>query len=113
VRTILEEVLNQKVKIRVGGRTRLCTNLDAFVMTLANDSITREAKAKAQASLIGLMRWAGMMGEVSEAADSEPFTANDKILIEDFLRRRSAAFVQPDGSDGNGGSTAKSKGVAS
>jgi Family of unknown function (DUF5681) len=105
VRTILEETLNQKVKIRGGERTRRVTKLEAFVETTVNGALNRDPKA--QASLMAMMRSAGMMDEVPEAGHSEPFTNNDALLLDDFLRRHNSA--PPDGADGNGGPTAGTK----
>jgi hypothetical protein len=44
--------------------------------------------AKAQASLITMMRSLGMIGEPPAVSNQASFTADDEGLIADFLRRR-------------------------
>jgi Family of unknown function (DUF5681) len=97
VRTILQEVLSEKVKIKVGAQTRSLTKSEVFVHTVVNDAINRDRDAKSRSSLMVLLHSAGMMDDAPEENHSEPFTVNDLELIEDFLRRQNAASEQPDG----------------
>jgi hypothetical protein len=92
VRTVVEEALNQRVKIREGDRTRSLTKLELTMLTM----VTAAAKgdAKAQASLFGLMRSLGMAGETPPPPQSESVTSNDAALIADYLRRQDAESEQ-------------------
>ena len=56
---------------------------------------------KALASLITTMRSFGMIGEVPEAADPQPLTANDDAVIADFLRRQIPEPPQTTANNGN------------
>jgi hypothetical protein len=103
VRTVVEEALNQKVKLKEGDKTRSVTKLEAVVQTIVNGALQRDPKA--QVSLMALVRSVGMMGEAPEPSNSEPFTANDGALIADYFRRHSAASEQPDDPEGKEGST--------
>ena len=86
VRTVLNDALNQRIKIREGDRSRSVTKLDAVIMTMVNAAL--KGNAKAQASLITMMRSLGMIGEPPAVSNQASFTADDEGLIADFLRRR-------------------------
>jgi len=86
VRTVVEEALNQRIRIREGDRTRSLTKLDGVILTMIAGALKGDAKALA--SLIAVMRSLGMTGEPPAANDQKPFTADDESLIADFLRRR-------------------------
>jgi hypothetical protein len=93
VRTIVDETSNQRITIREGDRSRSVTKLDAVVLTIFNAALKGDAKA--QASLINLLRASGMLGEPPAATDQKPFTADDESLIADFLRRQGSEEQQP------------------
>ena len=99
VRTVLTETLNQKVKIREGDRTRSVTKLDAVIVTTVNRAVNGDPKALA--SLVVLMRSAGLIAEAPEVADQQPITGNDAALLADFLQRQQQASPQSEGSEGN------------
>ena len=99
VRTVLAETLNQRITIREGDRTRSVTKLDGVILTMVSGAL--KADAKAQAALITMMRSAGMIGEVPEVADAQPFTANDDAVLADFLRRQTPDLQQTEATDGN------------
>ena len=86
VRTIVDETSNQRITIREGDRSRSVTKLDAVVLTIFSAALKGDAKA--QASLINLLRASGMLGEPPAANDQKPFTADDESIIADFLRRQ-------------------------
>ena len=86
VRTIVDETSNQRITIREGDRSRSVTKLDAVVLTIFSAALKGDAKA--QASLINLLRASGMLGEPPAANDQKPFTADDASIIADFLRRQ-------------------------
>jgi hypothetical protein len=92
VRTVVEEALNQRIRIRQGDRTRSLTKLDGVILTMITGALKGDAKALA--SLIAVMRSLGMTGEPPAAKDQKPFTTDDESLIADFLRRRGSE-VQP------------------
>ena len=93
VRTIVDETSNQRITIREGDRSRSVTKLDAVVLTIFSAALKGDAKA--QASLINLLRASGMLGEPPAANDQKPFTADDESLIADFLRRQGSEEQQP------------------
>jgi len=93
VRTIVDETSNQRITIREGDRSRSVTKLDAVVLTIFSAALKGDAKA--QASLINLLRASGMLGEPPAANDQKPFTADDESLIADFLRRQGSEVQQP------------------
>ncbi len=85
VRTVVEEVLNQRITIREGDRTRSLRKLDGVVLTMVNKAL--QGDVKAQASVLALLRSVGMTAEVPEPSSTEPVTAHDPDIIADFLRR--------------------------
>jgi hypothetical protein len=99
VRTVVEEALNQRIRIREGDRTRSLTKLDGVILTMITGALKGDTKALA--SLIAVMRSLGMTGEPPAATDQKPFTADDDSLIADFLRRREAE-IQPTASANEG-----------
>jgi hypothetical protein len=92
VRTIVDETSNQRITIREGDRSRSVTKLDAVVLTIFSAALKGDAKA--QASLINLLRASGMLGEPPAANDQKPYTADDESLIADFLRRQGSEVQQ-------------------
>ena len=92
VRTIVDETSNQRITIREGDRSRSVTKLDAVVLTIFSAALKGDAKA--QASLINLLRASGMLGEPPAANDQKPFTADDESIIADFLRRQGSEEQQ-------------------
>jgi hypothetical protein len=99
VHTVLAETLNQRITIREGDRTRSVTKLDGVILTMVSGALKGDAKA--QASLITVMRSVGMIGEVPEGADPQSFTANDDAVLADFLRRQTPESQQTEATDGN------------
>ena len=113
VRTVLNDALNQRIKIREGDRSRSVTKLDAVIMTMVNAALKGDAKA--QASLITMMRSLGMTGEPPAVSNHASFTADDEGLIADFLRRRGSEIQrateikdkeEPRGANSSNGRTA-------
>ena len=113
VRTVLNDALNQRIKIREGDRSRSVTKLDAVIMTMVNAAL--KGNAKAQASLITMMRSLGMIGEPPAVSNQASFTADDEGLIADFLRRRGSEIQrttdikdkeEPRGANSSNGRTA-------
>ena len=72
-------------------------------MTMVSAALKGDAKALA--SLIMVMRSIGMIGEVPEVADAQPFTANDDAVLAEFLRRQTPELQQTEATDGNEQST--------
>jgi hypothetical protein len=98
VRTVVEETLNQRIKIREGNGTRSLTKLDGVILTMINGALKGEPKALA--ALISLVRSLGMTGSAPEATNLEPLTDNDDVLLADYLGRRDAASTSHDPQDG-------------
>jgi hypothetical protein len=100
VRTVVEEALNQRITIREGDRTRSLTKFDGVILTIVSSALKGDAKA--QASLITMMRSLGMIGEAPEVTDPQPFTANDDAVIADYLRRQTPESQQTEAAGDNG-----------
>jgi hypothetical protein len=98
IRTVVDEALSQRITIREGNRTRSVTKLDAVIVTMINAAL--KGNAKAQASLIAMMRSLGMTGEPPQATNREPVTADDQSLIADYFRRHGSTLQQPTDIDG-------------
>jgi hypothetical protein len=98
VHTVVDEALSQRITIREGNRTRSVTKLDAIVVTMVNAALKGDAKA--QTSLIAMMRSLGMTGEPPQPANLEPFTTDDQSLIADYFRRHGSTLQQPTDIDG-------------
>ncbi len=84
-RTVVEQELQQKIPLRQGDKITVATKQRAFVLTLLDGALKRDAKATV--AWIALLRSLGMLGEPYEPASTEPVTANDQEIIADFLRR--------------------------
>jgi hypothetical protein len=96
-RTVIEEVLNQRIRLRDGGRPRSITNFDAFVLTIVRAAI--QCNPKAWAPTLALIRSAGILGEEPDASSQEPFTADDEALIADFLARHGSETNRTEGAE--------------
>ncbi len=90
VHTVVDEVLSQRITIREGNRTRSVSKLDAMIVTMVNAALKGDAKA--QASLIAMMRSLGMTAEPPPATNLEPLTADDQGLIADYFRRHGSTL---------------------
>lgn len=85
VRTVIEEALDQKIRIRERDQSRSVSKLDAIVITMVNKAL--QGDAKALTNFIGLLRSVGLTSEMPEPSNAEPLTHHDEELIADFLRR--------------------------
>jgi Family of unknown function (DUF5681) len=99
VRTVVDETLNQPIKIRVGNRTRSLTKLQGVILTMVSGALKGDGKALA--SLMTLLRSLGMTDEAPEAPHNESVTANDEALIADYLRRHGTESQQSEATEGN------------
>jgi Family of unknown function (DUF5681) len=99
VHTVLAETLNERITIREGDRTRSLTKLDGVILTMVNGALKGDAKA--QASLMAMMRSVRMIGEAPDVADAQPFTTDDDAVLADFLRRQTPASPQTEATDRN------------
>ena len=106
VRTVVEEALNQRIRVKEGDRIRSLTKLDGVILTMVTAALKGDAKA--QGALIAVMRSLGMTGEPPAATEQKPFTADDDSLIADFLRRREAE-IQPTASESKEENKAEAK----
>jgi hypothetical protein len=88
-RTVVEQALNKRIKVREDGRTRSLRKFEVLVLTMLNKAL--QGDVKTQIALFGLLRSFGMIGEEPEPTSTEPVTAHDGEIIADFLRRNSVA----------------------
>ena len=86
VRTVVEETLNQPIKIREGDRTRSLSKRDAIYLRITNDAVS--GNDKAQSKMIALMQSLGLHEEPQDETNRQPVTADDEAVIADFLGRR-------------------------
>ena len=84
-RTVVEETLNQPIKIREGDRTRSLSKRDAMYLRITNDAVS--GNDKAQSKVIALMQSLRLHEEPQEETNRQPVTADDAAVIADFLRR--------------------------
>jgi hypothetical protein len=105
IHTVLDEALSQRIVIREGDRTRSLTKLDAVILTMVNAALKGDAKA--QASLITMMRSLGLIGEPPQPTNQEPFTPDDAALIEEYFQRHQGKSQPPDseGKEDSNGTT--------
>lgn len=89
VRSVVEGMLNQRVTVREGDRTRLLSKLEGVVLTMVNKAL--QGDVKTQAALFQLIRSVGMTEEMPEPTTTKPVTAHDDEIIADFLRRNTAS----------------------
>jgi hypothetical protein len=97
LRTVLEDTLKQRVKVREGDRVRTLTKLDSFILNVVNKSI--QGDAKSQNTLVILMRSVGTLAELPVASRHEPVTTHDTELVLDFLRRHTPNAGDANSSD--------------
>ena len=106
VRTVVEDVLSQRITIREGDRTRSLSKLDGVVLTVVNKALHGDVKMLPP--LISLLRSVGLINEVTEPTSTEPVTANDSEIIADFLRRHGTStenVTSPENETNNGQNT--------
>ena len=99
VRTVVEETLNQRIKIREGDRTRSLSKRDAMYLRITNDAVS--GNDKAQSKVIALMQSLRLHEEPQEETNRQPVTADDAAVIADYLRRHSAALAPAEPPRGN------------
>src|SRR5215475_5541108 len=69
VRTVVEETLNQRIKIRDGNGSRSLTKLDGVVLTVINGALKGDPKTLT--AFISLLRSLGMINEAPVAQDTD------------------------------------------
>ena len=85
LRTVVQDTLNQRVKIREGARIRSLSKLDGFVLAVVNKAV--QGDPKAQSTLIALLRSVGMADDAQEPCADGPITTHDLEILTDYLRR--------------------------
>lgn len=86
LRTVVEHALNERIEIRDRDRTRTLSKLAGVVQAVVNKSVKGDARA--QATLITLLRALRMTAETPEPTGTEQITTHDAEIIADFFRRR-------------------------
>jgi hypothetical protein len=92
LRTVVKEVLKEKITIREGERTRTVSRLDAIVRVTINNALKGDLKALA--AFIQLMRPTGLMDEDPESSSREAVGAQDHAILAEFLARHGIAEEQ-------------------
>ena len=107
LRTIVEDILNERMRIRVGERTRDVPQVEALVRTILNRALKDDLRAFN--ALMALIRTTDLAGEEPEVAEAEAWTQDGQALLADYLRRHGpGALGDPPGRDeptGDGGDT--------
>jgi hypothetical protein len=85
--TIVEAVLNEKVTIRDGKRTRKISKFEIMVTQMMNEAA--KGSAKAQANVLQLVKTFGLVDKLPAPDVTKPLTTDDQALIDDFLVRHS------------------------
>ncbi|WP_108681336.1 DUF5681 domain-containing protein [Methyloceanibacter sp. wino2] len=102
-KTILKDVLAEKVHVREGDRTRRVSKQEALIrMTLTNALMNDN---KAFASVLQLLRLAGFMDDVAEPTETENVGQDDALIVEEFLRRHGALAMQNSQQEDDSGSS--------
>ena len=86
-RAVIDEVLNEKITVREGKRSRRVTKFEAMILRMTNDAMS--GNAKALSTILGLTRLLDLMGG-PQAAHAEPVTDDDAAVIADFQRRHAS-----------------------
>jgi hypothetical protein len=84
-RTVVHEVLNEKITVRRGKLSRRITKFEAMIVKTVDDALL--GKPKALSTIIALTRSLDLMGESHEATHAEPVTGDDLAVIADFVSR--------------------------
>jgi uncharacterized protein DUF5681 len=98
LRTVIDEILSQPIKVREGNRTRSVNKFAGVVLAIVNRAL--QGDAKAQASFIALLRASGMIAQTPEPASAEPVTDHDAEIIVSFLRSFGLISEETIASDG-------------
>ena len=95
-KTVLLEILDGKVKIKVGHQVRWVPRYEAIYLRLTNDAMNGDAKAQA----ILLQRLDRIMSGPEVASPHHtPISSDDEALVADFLaRHRDPPLGDPEGS---------------
>jgi len=80
VRTVVEDILGQRITVREGNRTRALTKLEGIILTMVNAVLKGDAKALT--SWITLLRSLGM---ISEAEQNLAGNWNLRVLTDEEL----------------------------
>lgn len=94
-KTTVARVINEKVAVREGQKTRRITKLEAVVQAHAMKAMKGDARSAS--IVIGLVARMGLLGE-QEDATLAALPQEDAAIVDDFLRR-SAGSEKSDASD--------------
>jgi hypothetical protein len=87
-KTVFNEMLGERVKVREGNRTRSMSKRDAMYLKMINAAVS--GNDKAQSKVIALQ---AKYEDREEPAKQEPFTAADEALVAQFLKRQGNQVV--------------------
>jgi len=82
---IVEAILNAKITIRDGERSRTITKFELLVIHMVNDAAKGDPKAQAQ--VLAWIRVFGLTATLPLPEVRTPLTANDDELLADFCSR--------------------------
>jgi Family of unknown function (DUF5681) len=87
-KTIVSGVVNKKVPVRQNGKVRHVTTLEAMLLAAAQSALKGDLRALN--TIIGLMARTNQLAE-EETETSTALPEEDAAILNDFLRRQSAA----------------------
>ena len=85
LRTVLDNILKEPVKVTTGDRTRVVTKGEAFLLTLVNGALKSELKAAG--ILLGVLRGNGYFDE--QPTTDSPIVPAEQVLamVQDYVER--------------------------
>jgi Family of unknown function (DUF5681) len=83
---IVEDILNERVVVREGTRSRSISKRKALVLTLVNDAL--RSKPRAVVALLALLRGLGQLGPESAVQAEETLSAQEHALLARLLGQR-------------------------
>jgi len=91
LKSVVKEVLKEKITIREGDRARTVSRLDAIVRITINNALKGDLRALA--AFIQLIRPTGLMDEEPDTQSQETVSGEDEAILAEFLRRH--GIVEP------------------
>lgn len=97
LKTIVKQVVEEPVPLRVNGKVRRVSKFEALFQTLMNRAFRGDTKAVA--SIINIMKHVGYGTEIAEVSPELPAGIDYDAIVKDFLIR--SGREEPTGNDGS------------
>jgi Family of unknown function (DUF5681) len=86
IRTVVTELLEERIKIREGDKARTVSMLDAILRLTINNALKGDSKSLS--NFFALLRQIGLLDDEPDALRSEQGNAEDETILADFLERQ-------------------------